>query len=347
MSAPVASSNSRFPYRWNIKDSYPESHGHKVFSTFACGGGSTMGYKLAGYDVIGSNDIDPQLAEVYKINHHPKYQYVCPVKDLATIELPKELFELDILDGSPPCSTFSTSGLRDKAWGKEKHFREGQATQVLDDLFFDFLDVVERLQPKIVVAENVAGMLKGNARGYLILIKDRLTQLGYATQIFLLDSSTMGVPQKRNRVFIIANRMNYPKLKMNFNQKPIRLKEYKSPDKDRRDVSPHVKKLLSHMQPADTTLADIRNRVEGLNIGFTAAIISNGDIFPTVTANSHSWVHRTSKKYLTTEEYRIASTFPADYNFNGIKPLYLLGMSVPPVMMAQVANQIFEQWLTK
>jgi DNA (cytosine-5)-methyltransferase 1 len=51
----------------------------------------------------------------------------------------KELFDIDILDGSPPCSSFSMSGSREKAWGKNKKFREGQANQVLDDLFFHFI----------------------------------------------------------------------------------------------------------------------------------------------------------------------------------------------------------------
>jgi DNA (cytosine-5)-methyltransferase 1 len=48
---------------------------------------------------------------------------------------------LDILDGSPPCSSFSMAGNREKDWGKEKKFREGQAEQVLDNLFFDFIDL--------------------------------------------------------------------------------------------------------------------------------------------------------------------------------------------------------------
>lgn len=305
-----------------------------------------MGYKLAGYDVIGSNDIDPQLAEVYKINHHPKYQYVCPVKDLATIELPKELFELDILDGSPPCSTFSTSGLRDKAWGKEKHFREGQATQVLDDLFFDFLDVVERLQPKIVVAENVAGMLKGNARGYLILIKDRLTQLGYATQIFLLDSSTMGVPQKRNRVFIIANRMNYPKLTLDFHEPPIHFGKVRSQYGTTKGLSEERQRLLGHRRPGDTNISKINERLHNKVSGFNAAIVKDTVVCPTITSGEIYYRYKDAMA-LSTEDYTICSTFPQDYNWCGIKPKYLVGMSVPPVMMAQVANQIFEQWLTK
>lgn len=68
-----------FSYKWNLSSDYPVCHGAKVYSTFACGGGSTMGYKLAGYNVVGANDIDPKMAEVYKANHSPKYYDLCPI----------------------------------------------------------------------------------------------------------------------------------------------------------------------------------------------------------------------------------------------------------------------------
>ena len=117
---------------WNLTDlAAVPSNGIKVMSTFACGGGSSMGYKRAGCEVIAANDIDPEMAWHYKLNIKPKHYFLCPIGDLMTAELPPELFELDILDGSPPCSTFSMAGSREKAWGKDKHFREGQAKQVL------------------------------------------------------------------------------------------------------------------------------------------------------------------------------------------------------------------------
>lgn len=335
----VLDANSNFNYRWTFKDYPKNQHNLKVFSTFACGGGSTMGYKLAGYDVIGSNDIDPQLAEVYRVNHHPKFQYVCPIKDMTTMELPEELYNLDILDGSPPCSTFSIAGLRDKAWGKEKHFREGQAVQVLDDLFFDFLDLVERLQPKIVVAENVSGMLKGNAKGYLILIKERLTQLGYETQIFLLDASTMGVPQRRQRVFIIANRMNYPKLKLNFNEPPINARDALS------DINSIGKTIsaggLKHLQ---NTKPGGLFSINGSNTGKLNRRLHPRQPSWTVTS-SESIYHWKQNNRISQQAAARLSSFPNDYNYLKVKPWYLSGMSVPPVMMAQVANQIYLQWL--
>ncbi len=97
-----------------------------------------MGYKLAGFDVIGCNEIDPRMNKVYVANHHPRLNYLAPIQEFKLRkDLPAELYNLDILDGSPPCSSFSTAGSREDGWGVEKKFREGQASQVLDTLFFD------------------------------------------------------------------------------------------------------------------------------------------------------------------------------------------------------------------
>lgn len=156
-------------YNWNLKDAIFTKDKGKVFSCFSCGGGSTMGYKLAGFDVIGCNEIDPKMMEVYIENHKPKFPFLEGIQSFKNRnDLPNELYNLDILDGSPPCSSFSMAGSREKDWGKEKKFREGQAEQVLDTLFFDFIDLAKKIQPKVVVAENVKGMLLGNAKQYVI-----------------------------------------------------------------------------------------------------------------------------------------------------------------------------------
>ena len=70
----------------------------KVFSCFACGGGSTMGYKLAGFDVLGCNEIDPKINAMYVKNHNPKYNFNCDIRDLINTKLPDELYDLDILE---------------------------------------------------------------------------------------------------------------------------------------------------------------------------------------------------------------------------------------------------------
>ena len=125
-----------FPYKWTLKDAVFTKDKGKVFSCFACGGGSTMGYKLAGFDVLGCNEIDPKMIEAYKTNHSPKYAYLEPIQTFKLrTDLPKELYNLDILDGSPPCSTFSMAGSREKAWAKKNNSERDKQIKHLMTLF--------------------------------------------------------------------------------------------------------------------------------------------------------------------------------------------------------------------
>ena len=74
-----------------------------------------MGYKVVGCDVIGCCEIDYQMNKVYIKNHHPKYNFLEDIRDFNKREdLPKELYDIDVLDGSPPCSTFSIEGQREE-----------------------------------------------------------------------------------------------------------------------------------------------------------------------------------------------------------------------------------------
>ena len=68
---------SNFTYNWKLTDLEKVlKNGKKVFSCFACGGGSTMGYKMSGYTVLGCNEIDPEMIKIYKDNHNPKYAFL-------------------------------------------------------------------------------------------------------------------------------------------------------------------------------------------------------------------------------------------------------------------------------
>jgi hypothetical protein len=80
-------------WKWTMENDYPkETNGLKVFSCFACGGGSTMGYKLAGCEVLGCNEIDPRMNKVYVENHKPKYNYLMDIREFnKKDDLPEEL----------------------------------------------------------------------------------------------------------------------------------------------------------------------------------------------------------------------------------------------------------------
>ena len=188
----------KFNYRWKLKDTvFPNDKG-TVFSCFSCGGGSSMGYKLAGFDVIGCNEIDPKMMNVYCKNLNPKFPFLEPIQTFKDRQnLPAELFNLDILDGSPPCSSFSLASVggrfgRQKGWGKKKKFREGQAEQVLDTLFFDFIELAGRLRPKVVVAENVKGLLLGEAKKICFADLQRVRQRWVSRATLLVECSIYG-----------------------------------------------------------------------------------------------------------------------------------------------------------
>ena len=79
-------SKHKFPYKWELaKTNFTKDKG-KVFSCFACGGGSTMGYKLAGFDVIGCNEIDPKVNQVYVANHAPRFNFLEDIRTLRERE---------------------------------------------------------------------------------------------------------------------------------------------------------------------------------------------------------------------------------------------------------------------
>ena len=347
-----SSSIHKFPWKWYLKDlAKVPKNGLTVFSCFSCGGGSSMGYKLAGYDVIGNVEIDPRVNEVYKANHHPRYSYLMDVRKFLEIpdsELPQELFHLDILDGSPPCSVFSTAGQREKAWGKEKTFREGQAKQRLDDLFIYFIQIAQKLQPRVVVAENVSGLIKGNAKGYVNEIFKAFDMAGYKPQLFILDARYMGVPQKRQRTVFVAQRkdQNFPKLTLSFKEPPILFSEVRSEHGKPLNPNSKIAKLIKLRKPTDDGLDKVCERVYGKRSLWNERLIHDDDVAYTLTTGGHMYRMCDGESYSKHDSMAV-STFPQDYDFGSQTPDFIMGMSVPPVMMAQIASEIHRQWFSQ
>jgi DNA (cytosine-5)-methyltransferase 1 len=351
----------KFNYNWNLKDTIFTKDKGTVFSCFACGGGSTMGYKLAGFDVIGNNDIDKKMIEVYKENHNPKFSFLESITTFAKRkDLPKELYNLDILDGSPPCSSFSMAGNREKDWGKEKVFREGQAEQVLDTLFFDFIDLAKELQPKVVVAENVKGLLMGEAKEYVRKIYSEFDKSGYYCQHFLLDASRMGVPQRRERVFFICLRKDLaepflhfadmfteiPKIEMEFKEPEIKFKEIKSLFGKNKKLEERLTESFEYcILKKIKDFAKYFEDVKGKRSNFNWRLVFQNDTPNTITSSSK--LIKEDKTYMNDSELCQIGSYPLDYNFLTNKTDYLVGMSVPPIMTAQIASNIYEQWLSK
>ncbi|MBP7174251.1 MAG: DNA cytosine methyltransferase [Cloacibacterium sp.] len=290
------------------------------------------------------------MANIYQINHQPQYFYLEDIRDFnRRNDLPDELYNLDLLDGSPPCSTFSMVGNRELDWGVEKVFKEGQKKQTLDDLVFVYCETIAKLRPKIAILENVPGLISGGAKKYVIEVFERLKKCGYDAQLFLLNSATMGVPQARERVFVIARRkdLNLPKLELNFNHKPITFSEIVDRGSTtHKPLWPSIIKRLPYVEKGDQCLkfADAKYRgLKTFNAFFSTSIIYNDFVAPTLTS-SGAWVYWEEKRGLNDNEYVKISSFPHDFNFCSADVRYVCGMSVPPLMTYHIAKKIREQW---
>lgn len=338
---------SEVTYKWTLSQlSEVEKNGLKVFSTFSCGGGSSLGYKLAGFDVLGNCEIDPQMMKLYKRNIKPKYTFNMDIREFNKLkDLPEELFHLDVLDGSPPCSVFSMSGDREEAWNKEKAFKEGQAVQRLDDLFFHFLETVEKLRPKVFVAENVRGLIQGNAKGYVREIIESAQEKGYEVQLFLLNAATMGVPQRRERVFFVGRRkdLSFDPLKLSFNEKPITYGEIRSGRGRKLNERSLAYKRWVKRKPDDRNMANISKRLTGKESNFNTVLMKNHLVAPTLAANS-CFIRFDEPYYISKKDTILIQTFPMDYDFMDAPVQYVCGMSVPPLMMRGIAKNIARQW---
>jgi len=314
-----------------------------------------MGYKRAGCTIVAANDIDPEMAHHYKRNLSPPLYYLCPIRDLLTKDLPDHLFSLDILDGSPPCSTFSMAGSREKSWGKDKHFREGQAKQVLSDLFFDYLDLVERLKPRVAIAENVKGMIIGNAKGYTKLVMARFREIGYRVQLFLVNAADCGVPQRRERVFFCAVREDVSDKELVLNPKErwisageatadvqeLTAAENAETAQSKRDVK------WWHKTKQGDSYAAVIKREENRTSCFNTIRLNGSQPSSTLPAKSDQIMHWSECRKLTFREWKRIGSFPDDYHAKTDKiGQYMIGMSVPPKMTEVVARAVVEQWLS-
>ena len=339
-------------WKWTMANDYPkEKNGLKVFSCFACGGGSTMGYKLAGCDVVGCCEIDPRMNEVYIKNHNPKYNFLMDIRkfnETPNDELPEELFNLDILDGSPPCTTFSMAGEREESWGKKKKFREGQAEQTLDDLSFIFIETASKLQPKFVIMENVEGLIRGEAWRYVQRIYKQFNDIGYRVKHWLLKGEHMGIPQRRHRVFFIAVRhdlhLDVEKLDLAFNYEPITYGDIKAGSALPLGEDTDYRRLTIASLPTEKNIGEVNLRVNSKVSGFNTYFVDEDSVVPTLRCKA-DLIDRDSIAFISNESMIHAQTFPEEFDFcinSRANIAYVCGMSVPPIMIKRIVTRLIE-----
>jgi DNA (cytosine-5)-methyltransferase 1 len=159
----------------------------EVVSTFAGGGGSSTGYRMAGGNVLLAVEWNDNAVETYKANYPTTQIFHGDIARLSVEEclsrIEKQPSELDILDGSPPCQGFSTAGKR--------NFQDHR-----NQLFREYVRLLRGLQPKVFVMENVAGMVKGKMKVLFAEILQTLREFGNAVPPFLIKAVAIHIYEK-------------------------------------------------------------------------------------------------------------------------------------------------------
>jgi DNA (cytosine-5)-methyltransferase 1 len=186
----------------------PSLNKYKVISTFSGCGGSSLGYKMGGLDVVAANEFIPAAYETYKANFPDTLMLTDDIRKLKGKDILNKVGlkvgELDVLDGSPPCASFSKSGKREANWGKEVNYSDTK--QRVDDLFFEYTRLIDEIQPKVFVGENVKGLIMGKAYGVFEQILAEMRNKGYNVSARLLDAKYFNIAQNRERLIFIGVR---------------------------------------------------------------------------------------------------------------------------------------------
>lgn len=316
----------------------------KVASLFSGGGGTDIGieggfeflgkfYESNGVEIVYANDIDKNANRMFEENFN-----VTPDNRSITEIEASELPDFDILTGGFPCQSFSVSAQNPKRLG----IKDERGT-----LFFEMVRVLKEKQPIAFIAENVKGILSANKREAFPLIIDEFEKAGYEVTHKLLYAADFGVPQKRERVFIIGIRkdlgfnfpfdLDYP-IKTEANYVPLSdVLEESVPDKYY-----FSEKAVQGMLNSKTSRTMNKGRAQDI----TKPCNTVSSHLAKVSLNSTDPVLFENNKYrrFTPREVARIQSFPEGYILSGSEGAQyrMLGNAIPPVMIWYVANKLTE-----
>lgn len=311
----------------------------KVISLFAGAGGLDLGFQNGGFEVVWANEHDKTIWETYKINHKNTKLDQRSILEVQPNDIPNDI---EGIIGGPPCQSWSLAG----------------SMRGIDDnrgkLFFEYLRVLKALSPKFFVVENVKGIVSKAHFSEFQNILNLFEDAGYDNFYSVLNAFDYGVPQTRERVFIVGFRKD---LKIDFKfptkssqRKVLRdildLKPSKKFDKNSLDNFNH-----EYLESGFSSIFMSRNRVRGFDEpSFT--IQAGGRQAPLhpafskmVKVNKDKWVFEDEKsiRRLSVRECARVQTFPDSFKFyyKNINDGYkMVGNAVPPLLAEKIAEQI-------
>jgi len=356
-----------------------------VLSTFAGGGGSSTGYRLAGGKILAINEFVEEAQNTYRENYPNTTIVPGDIKKLTGTYLMEQagvkVSELDILDGSPPCSAFSMAGsvshgegkTHADAFGKTKQYSDIKGVENVEDLFFEFLRVAKDIKPKVIIGENVEGLTMGEAKEYFHKIQNTFEDIGYLIVANVLDASYFGVPQSRKRCFFIGVREDVAeKVGINFmtmyqlypDKNDFRttlgeaINDVVNDDKEELDylfdkISPEKavgKTLMKMPKDPDKVLTGMDYHDKGHHFNLKRSSLRKP--CPTITAMGNlagvaGTCHPLEDRKFTIKELKRIMSLPEDFKLTGKhkQQSERIGRMVPPLMMKALAESVYNKVL--
>lgn len=312
-----------------------------VISLFAGGGGSSLGYKWAGFKELLAIDFDKNSTDTLKAN----FSFPVWNRDIREITS-KEILDfckikkgdLDILDGSPPCQGFSTAGKR-------------QVNDSRNDLFKEYVRLVDGLQPKVFVMENVSGMVKGKMKGAFIEIMKTLKSLNYQVKCKLMNAKFYEVPQSRERLIFIGVRNDLGKDPIYPEPvgKVITVREALGSIDNKTFIKTGdvLEKLWYQMRQGGDGALGVKTNGRHFNTKKLNPNKPSNTIPKLINTNMSLIMHYSEPRSLTIEEAKRLCSFPDDFVLVGRfqEQWARLGNAVMPKFMYHIAKTIKEKIL--
>jgi DNA (cytosine-5)-methyltransferase 1 len=356
LSAPAATTAGLNKYRaildaaWQVHLAPRGPGAPTVVSLFAGAGGSSLGYSMAGYREMLAVEWDDDAAATFRRNFPEVWLWHGDVAALSVERALEgmgiEAGELDVLDGSPPCQGFSTAGKR-------------QLEDDRNQLFRQYVRLLQGLRPKVFVMENVSGMVKGKMRLVFAEIMQSLKGCGYQVSARLMNTMYFGVPQSRQRMIFIGVRSDlvdlgaapsHPRAQtgfVTFRQACFDIRGNNDTDRMLSDV---VRECGRYQPRRWGTNLTVYNHFKG-NVA-SARNLQWADwdrVCGTITKSEIAYsgiVHPDRQRYISLTEAKRLASFPDPFVFTDRKRgIERIGNSVPPLFMRAVANHISREIL--
>ena len=294
----------------------------RAIDLFSGAGGLALGLRQAGFNIVGSVEIDKDATKTMQTNFPESKHIYKPIEEVEDSEI-KEFKKIDLVAGGPPCVGFSVAGYRNPKDPRNLYYRE-------------YLRFIKILKPKFFLMENVPGILTIENGRVRDLMMEEFQKLGYKTSVRILEAAEFNVPQFRTRAIFIGNRIGtknpYPKPILD-RDSYLKIEDFlKDLENHPRDPlinhewtnhSKEFEKRISMVAPGESLYSNFKDAYKRQYLGVPSMTIKEN--------HGGTHIHPKLNRVISVREMARLQTFPDDFFFEGTmkRGMWQVGNAVP------------------